>query len=600
MSKLDHALAHAAEGFAVFPLLPWPLGDKGSEGKTPRVRYKQWSTRDPETIAAHWRKYPDDNVAIYTGAEDAPTLVIDVDTKKGKDGNDALLALELEGFNLPDTRTVETPTGGKHLYLRVSRPLKQGANVLGPGVDTRSRGGFVVAPGSTIDGKAYEWTNAGAPLLPAPDWLIGRCGVPRERSDGDASLPAHVDPERAMGAALEYLKTAPLAIEGAGGDETTYRVACGVKDRGISEADALAVLVEWNDRCLPPWSHEELAQKVANAYRYGTEAPGAALPQADFKPVAQKMTAAWLLQQEFDPVRWVIDGLLPEGLTILAGKPKLGKSWMALDWAVAVAMGTNAIGKFATTKGESLYLALEDSPRRLASRLEAIGSPDAYGAHFRTDWKQLDAGGLEELNRWLDAHPDCRLVTIDTLAKIKARPERGMSPYDADVKAMAPLQRIAIDRRIAIVVVLHDRKMAADDFIDRISGTLGITGTADSSMLLSRARGQQRARLEITGRDIGECSLVVEFNGKGKWSALDVPPELVFVPPEQQRVLDALAGAPGKALSAPELGRRLDKKKQALWNITDALAEKGGIVKLNDGRWALSEVAGAAAAVFGV
>src|SRR6185312_7759941 len=111
-------------------------------------------------------------------------------------------------------------------------------------------------------------------------------------------------------------------------------------------------------RCAPSWQQDDLAEKVANAYRYGQNSPGAALPQADFKPVPKEGTAAWLLQQDFPPVRWIIDGLLPEGLTILAGKPKLGKSWMALDWLLAKAHGGYAFGTIQCDVGDCLYMAL--------------------------------------------------------------------------------------------------------------------------------------------------------------------------------------------------------------------------------------------------
>src|SRR6185437_5048694 len=151
-SKLDHALALAADGFPVFLCI--------SCEKTPRVKFKEWATRDPAKIAAHWSTHPDDNVAVFTGAADAPLVAVDVDLRPSKNGRDALLALELDGFELPPTRTHATPSGGEHLIYRAPYPLKQSVNGLGVGLDTRSRGGYVVAPGSIIGGKPYVVTDA--------------------------------------------------------------------------------------------------------------------------------------------------------------------------------------------------------------------------------------------------------------------------------------------------------------------------------------------------------------------------------------------------------------------------------------------------------
>src|SRR6185312_15347703 len=161
------------------------------------------------------------------------------------DGNKALFALDLDGFELPDTRETKTTTGGRHLFYRVPQPVKQGTNVLGIGVDTRSSGGFVLGPGSTIDGREYV-AEGSASVMPAPDWFVQRCGVRQEREPVNNSVePVPVDPEHAAALAIAYLRDhAPLAIEGAGGDETTYKVAARLKDMGVAQADALALLVE--------------------------------------------------------------------------------------------------------------------------------------------------------------------------------------------------------------------------------------------------------------------------------------------------------------------------------------------------------------------
>lgn len=134
-------------------------------------------------------------------------------------------------------------------------------------------------------------TEHGA-LAPAPQWLIDRCGHAPERAAVDRAMPENVDIDAAVKRALHYLQNeAPLAVEGAAGDQTTYVVACRVKDLGVPERQAVDLMLDhWNDRCQPPWSPEELAVKVANAYRYGVEPPGAAAPEAQFEAVGPKAT----------------------------------------------------------------------------------------------------------------------------------------------------------------------------------------------------------------------------------------------------------------------------------------------------------------------
>src|SRR5215217_4338909 len=140
-------------------------------------------------------------------------------------------------------------------------------------------------------------------------------------------------------------------------------------------------------------------------------------------PTPTTMTAAELMDKELPPVKWAVSGVLPEGVTILAGKPKMGKSWLALGLCVAVASGGRALGKIRAECGGALYLGLEDQERRLQRRLKKIlaGGNAPEGLEVTWAWPRLDQGGVEALRDYLKERPATRLLVIDTLKKIRPR-----------------------------------------------------------------------------------------------------------------------------------------------------------------------------------
>ena len=220
--------------------------------------------------------------------------------------------------------------------------------------------------------------------------------------------------------------------------------------------------------------------------------------------IPETVTAADLMTSELPPVRWGVRGVLPEGVTLLAGKPKLGKSWLALGLCVAVAAGGVALGTRQVEQGDVLYLALEDNRRRLQKRLgKMLCGPAPEGLEIATSWPKLDEGGVEALGAWLGEHPEARLVAVDTLAKIRPR-TRGQNVYQDDYAALEELLPLAAEHEVAIVVVHHTRKMAAADPLDEISGSTGLTGGVDGVLVLKRDRGKADAVLHVDGRDIEE------------------------------------------------------------------------------------------------
>jgi hypothetical protein len=277
VNRLESALALAARGFWIFPVAPG--------AKTPAINdWPNAATRDPAQIKAWWASR-DYNIGISTSRyqNSMALLAVDVDNKKGKSGDGSIIELEFQGCELPVSYEQSTPSGGRHIIYTADQALKQGVNVLGAGLDIRSKGGYIVGPGSEIDGKLYAQINGHDTLTEAPAWLVTRLGVDRHVDRSPGVVLAGVDADRAHDRAVLFLKTAARSTEGDGGDITAFVTAAKLKDLGCTEDQALQLLLEyWNEDCDPPWDDDELATKVSHAYRYGREPQGSAAPEAVF------------------------------------------------------------------------------------------------------------------------------------------------------------------------------------------------------------------------------------------------------------------------------------------------------------------------------
>lgn len=219
------------------------------------------------------------------------------------------------------------------------------------------------------------------------------------------------------------------------------------------------------------------------------------------------ISAAELRKKLFAALVWLVDGIIPEGAVILAGKPKTKKSWLALAIAVAVAYGGKAFGFYDVTPGGVLYLDLESNQRRMQARLRAIISETAAwpeNFHIATDWKRGDEG-IAQLDAYCDARPETRLVVIDIWAKFRAPRDPKADPYEQDYGALQALNAWAERRRVTVLVIHHTRKAKADDVFEEISGTTGIIGAVATAMVLTRSPDIiDEQILHLRGRDLIE------------------------------------------------------------------------------------------------
>ena len=226
-----------------------------------------------------------------------------------------------------------------------------------------------------------------------------------------------------------------------------------------------------------------------------------------------------LLQKQFQPVKWAVDGFLPSGCTILAGSPKVGKSILALHLAIGVAIGGCVLGKINVQQGDVLYLALEDNQRRLQERMMFSNllnndKPDLSHLDFVHDIPRQHEGGIDFLRWWLEEHPDARLVIIDTLQKFR-KPLYGKgNMYAEDYDAISEIKKLADEFDVAILIIHHLKKAKEnDDWINEFSGSQGIAGSADSLFSLKRQRTDNHAILHRTGRDVEEKNFALRLDG---------------------------------------------------------------------------------------
>lgn len=295
------------------------------------------------------------------------------------------------------------------------------------------------------------------------------------------------------------------------------------------------------------------------------------------------ITSAALMQKWFEPIKYVIPGLIPEGLTILAGRPKVCKSWMALDVALSIAASRFCLGDKKPTQGDVLYCALEDNQRRLKWRIgKLLGDVTApERLTLATSWRRLDKGGVADVAEWLDEHPEARLVILDTLAGVK--PIRTQQGYTEDYASLEQLHRLANERGIAIVVIHHVRKMEAEDPIDTISGTLGLAGCADTLMVISRA--SQGTTLYLRGRDIQEAEHAISFDKIGcRWTILGDAAD-VHRSSERGKILAALDKKAPEPMTPQEIVAATGMPRNNVDQLLFKMASDGEVEKEGRGKY---------------
>jgi hypothetical protein len=375
--------------------------------------------------------------------------------------------------------------------------------------------------------------------------------------------------------------------------ERVMAVLVAMAAEGCTDDQMAAVML---DKSLPIGDHVREQPKVFNYLtrqigqaraKAGTPPSGAITLKGRLEDVLK--SAAELQTKTFEPLRWIVPKYLPEGVTVLGGRPKVGKSWLGLDAAVAVSTGGMCLGE-ECEQGDVLALMLEDSDRRLQRRLTLM-----LGAQmekwperltYATGWKRLSDGGLDWMREWIDRAPKPRLIIVDILERIRQRVARNdqKTQYSADYDALAALQELGTEAQLSILVMHHQRKLDADDLIDTLSGTLGLGGAVDTVLILGK--DQQFGKfLYGRGRDLEEFNVAIQQNEQRRWQVLGPRPD-EQTSPERAKIIAVLAQS-GRPMSVRDISEAVGGKYDNVKNLLTKLHAEGQVERVSTGVYRL-------------
>jgi hypothetical protein len=357
--------------------------------------------------------------------------------------------------------------------------------------------------------------------------------------------------------------------------------------RGLMDASTAPRDDRWQER----WDNIPRLVTSAGKYRQPSDetsepAPPQPEPPRDKKkPDGSDIYGVDTLRTEIFPILKQIAGdILVEGLTLLASRPKIGKTWLALDLAIAVDQARYCLGDIRCEQGDVLFLALEDNKRRMQRRLtKLLGIHKTEWPRFSCahKWPRANEGGLERIRDWIEQHKDtARLVVIDVLVRFRKLAPPGKQSYDLDYEAIAELQKIASDTGVAILVIHHTRKGEADDPLDAVSGTLGLAGAADAVLVIDRK--SDGVRLYGRGRDVDEIDKAMLFDkATCRWTIIGETAD-VRRSKERQEILDVLV----EPTKLKDIAAVIGKPVKTVFRLLEKMAAKGEITRPSRGVYA--------------
>jgi hypothetical protein len=551
---LDFALSYAAGGFPVLPLHTPVDGQCDcrraceSPGKHPRTMNGLTdASTDVDTIRRWWTQWPQANVGI---AIPDGYVVVDIDVDEA--------GAATNGHEMPSTAFAKTGRGWHFLY-RTPSTVRPAVGVL-EHVDLRGPGSYIVAPPSRhVSGAEYVWVMSPREgIADAPAWILA------------AARPTASTPS-----------TPGAPIPEGGRNATLTRLAGAMRNQGMTPDEMTTALLAVNaGRVVPPLTEDEVRTIAQSVGRYAPGDRGPILAPGDRQDIPPGIDAADLLALELAPLRWIVPDLLAEGTTIVAAPPKVGKSCLVYQIATEASVGGTLLAR-PVTPGSALYLALEDGKRRGQDRLRAaLAGRTMPRGRLEVRWSaRRIGGGLEDdLARWLDEHSGAALVAIDSLGKVRPRSDGRRNAYEVDVEDLGRLQNLFRDRAVALLIVHHARKEAGDDFLASVSGTYGLTGSADTIVVLKRKRLEAFGSIVVTGRDVPDADIPVRFDGLTWRSAPQGVGEASFERAEIYQVIETDGPIFPAAIAA-----KTGLERTSVQHMVGAMVDKGAIARTANG-----------------
>jgi len=644
--QLPEVVEITSWGIRVFPGL--------IDGKTPVLaRWPELATTDSVITSGWWAKKPF-NICMVMGRITSGPLAgkylagFDYDMKGGQRGGEALLAHDLAGWG--NTLTIHTASGGVHKIYWSDEPIANSTGRVAPNVDVRGERGYLIAATSIVGGKPY-WREGGyADIKQIPPGLAKLAGKGRKSrangANGTANGAAHeqgkapvgdLDQPAAVERTRQYLiNEAPEAIQGNHGDQTTFMVACQCKDYGLSEAETLELMLAyWNEeKAIEPWTPDELAVKVANAFRYGQNPPGSADPANEFPveksegdtPQDPKPPAGLFRISYRDRVARagkthgnpLIKGLLKRGtVNVMYGPSNSGKTFVAMDMSFAIGTGQPWNGR-KTSQGLVVYVAAEGGAgiNERTKALDMMRKPevDPLFDVVPCPIDLLRGSGPESHTSKLialikDAEREhgvpCALVVIDTLSRALAGGEENSS---VDMGTFIKhIDQIKFATGAAILIIHHSGK----DIARGARGWSGVLAAIDTEMELfentfTNTKQRDLARIENLSFQLEAVEVGVDEDGDPiyscvmTWGAAN-DFELPLSPSEKQ-LFDVLMACPLKTFNQGELrtwlaSSGIETRAAIMALKEDVLRERlavletkrqGHVWKDGRGRWGLS------------
>jgi hypothetical protein len=397
-------------------------------------------------------------------------------------------------------------------------------------------------------------------------------------------------------ALIEYLKAPPpqtpkrdpvtLALVPIGQRNATLaRFAGRFISKGLSQEEVLSISHLWNEKLPEPMSPAEVDATVNSILKTDRRNhPNRVAAQIECKGY----TAQEILKTEFPEPRWAVPNILPEGLNILAGRPKCGKSMLALNLCLAIVLGGKALGKIDVEKGAALYLALEDTPRRFQSRLQRMlkeeerSELELNNLHFFNQWPKMNSGGLERLEEGIAKIADLRLVIVDTWMKFRPPLKGNQNLYAIDYEDMSGIKALSDRHQIPILLIHHLRKASGQNPFEEISGSHGISGAADGLLVMKKTG--QLTELYTTGRDIETETYVLKFSSDFFLWTLEGKADEVQSTANQQALYDVLKNSPAP-MTPKEIAEATSLNLNYVYKALNTLTASGKIRRLDRGRY---------------